>query len=999
MKHSWRGESRIIQPPTGTATLMFTDIVGSTALRDALVAAHGETDGDRRYREQFRDPHNARIRALLEEHRGFEVKTNGDSFMVAFASAADAVLCAVEIQRSLRDDRIVTPDPKKPLAVRIGMHTGEATYVEREGKPDYDGHAVNVVARVEGLLKGGERIYCSRETATLAKTAPHVRFHSYGPYALKGLAAKVEIFDVLWNEAMPPEPPEQLSDTLPYPWLSQWVGREREMITLEEALRGSRLVTLHGTGGVGKTRLAVETLLARGGGLPRDVVFVSLEQAVSSSTGLLDALRDALGLTEVDAPDVPALCNQLHGGDRLLLLDNFESVMRDAGSVRRLATTPGVRILVTSQQVLGAVGEPVVKLEPMATNGELAGLESYQLFTGLARQRDASWQPDDDGAMREVLEATDGLPYLIELVAPVAPKRKLRQIANELKTRLSEVRSQAHDDLLKKQHESVLACLAWSFGRLPAEASEAMPRLAVFAGGFDAKAANAVAATPLPILDVLVDASLLRFDRESGRYSMLPTTRQFAQGLQSPGARAELALAHARWFIEHLDRADDVLRAKGGDAQRSARRWIDTDLENVQEAVAWAEANQPPLFARAVEAFSIYLRQAGRFSETVRLQQARLCRLDPEMDAKAWATTQNNLGAAYGDLPTGDRGANVAKAIACYEAALRVSTEQAFPVDWAMTQNNLGKAYGDLPTGDQGANLVKAIACFEAALRVRTEQHFPLAWAMTQNNLGVAYGELPTGDRGANVAKAISCFEAALRVRTEQDFPLAWAVTQNNLGKAYGELPSGDRGANVAKAIACFEAALRVSTEQDFPVARAVTQNNLGVAYSHLPSDDRGGNVAKEIACYEAALRVRTERDFPVDWAKTQYNLGNAYADLEAGDRGENVARRSRAMRPRYAGSWRPDLPTTRKSHADARQHSGPVGHRPIEPSRHAPTPAARALPSLVPNHVITTNTTSDAAVSHAGCGIIDALAMPPANSSAPTTQPGTGLQPIRVAA
>jgi len=118
---------------------MFTDIVGSTALRDALVAAHGERDGDRRYREQFSDPHNERIRALLKEHAGFEVKTNGDSFMVSFAQAEDAVACAAAIQRSLRDAPISTNDPTKPLAVRIGMHTGAAMYVERDGKPDYDG--------------------------------------------------------------------------------------------------------------------------------------------------------------------------------------------------------------------------------------------------------------------------------------------------------------------------------------------------------------------------------------------------------------------------------------------------------------------------------------------------------------------------------------------------------------------------------------------------------------------------------------------------------------------------------------------------------------------------------------------------------------------------------------------------------------------------------------------------------------------------------------------
>ncbi|MGZ5444505.1 MAG: adenylate/guanylate cyclase domain-containing protein [Thermoanaerobaculia bacterium] len=273
MRHS-ESESgaRTIQPPTGIVTLMFTDIVGSTMLRDTLIAQHGEGEGNRLYRERYLDPHNVRIREFLEKHDGFEVKTNGDSFMVAFAQPEDAVMCAAAIQRSLRGDPIRTDTT--PLAVRLGMHTGQATYVERDGKPDYDGHAVNIAARVESLLKGGERIYCSGETKALAKMGPGIRFHSYGPYVLKGVSSKVEIIDVLWDEAMQPVLPEQPQDGLPYPWLTRWVGREREMTELAEALRASRLVTLHGTGGVGKTRLAVETLLAHGGGLPREVVFV-----------------------------------------------------------------------------------------------------------------------------------------------------------------------------------------------------------------------------------------------------------------------------------------------------------------------------------------------------------------------------------------------------------------------------------------------------------------------------------------------------------------------------------------------------------------------------------------------------------------------------------------------------------------------------------------------------------------------------------------------------
>lgn len=589
--------------------------------------------------------------------------------------------------------------------------------------------------------------------------------------------------------------------------------------------------------------------MARGGGLPREVAFVSLERAVASEEGLLTAVREALGLTEVDAPDFEALRSQLHGGDRLLLLHNFESVAAAAPFVPRLAATAGVRVLVTSQQVLDVGGERVVDLDPMPDP------EGHRLFATLAQQRNAQWQPDDEAAMRDVLEATDGLPYLIELVAPVAPKRQLRQLADELKTHLTAVRARGKDALRPERHASVQACLEWATDRLPPEGRDALSSLAIFSGGFDAEAAEAVAGTPLESLDILVDASLLRFDRNSGRYSMLSTTRQFALERLDADRRKDLAARHARWFIEHLDRADDALRAKGGESQTVARRWIDAEWINVQQAIAHAEEIDLELFRRAVMAAGIYLPWTCRFSERVRLSEALLSRTIRETSPTDWARSQTNLGIAYTDLPTGDQTENLRKSIACYEAALEVWTEGDFPTDWASVQNNLGNAYAELPTGDRGENLKKAIACYEATLRIRTERDFPAAWATTQNNLGTVYDELPTGDRGENLAKSIDCYEAALRVWSESDYPADWAMTQNNLGAAYHNLSTGDRAKNLKKAIACYEAALRVRTERDFPKAWANTQCSLGDAYEAMIAAGYGPDREEAIRCFESAAR------------------------------------------------------------------------------------------------------------------------------------------------
>ena len=164
----------------------------------------------------------------------------------------------------------------------------------------------------------------------------------------------------------------------------------------------------------------------------------------------------------------------------------------------------------------------------------------------------------------------------------------------------------------------------------------------------------------------------------------------------------------------------------------------------------------------------------------------------------------------------GDRAANLQKAIACFEQALRFRTPEADPLDYATTQNNLGVAYAELPVGDRAANLQKAIACFERALRFWTSKADPFNYALTQHNLGYAYATLPRGTVRPTCEGHRLLSGGPPLPHPEAD-PLDWALTQNNLGNAYRELPAGDRAANLQKAIACYEAALRFHTPRLTP--------------------------------------------------------------------------------------------------------------------------------------------------------------------------------------
>jgi tetratricopeptide (TPR) repeat protein len=296
---------------------------------------------------------------------------------------------------------------------------------------------------------------------------------------------------------------------------------------------------------------------------------------------------------------------------------------------------------------------------------------------------------------------------------------------------------------------------------------------------------------------------------------MLPTVREYAA--ERLGDKAETVRQHhAEHFLNVLGRADDQIRGK---EQMAGIYRTTADLENIRAGMDTAVRNvDHPTVVTYSQAFHTYFLIKGLFAEMLRRGHQGLTSAEVLEDDELIAGCRNNLGIAYRNLPTGDRGKNLKNAIESYEGALRVYTEDGFPVDWAMTRNNLGAAYWNLPTGDRGENFRNAIECFEATLRVYTEDGFPGDWAMTLNNLGTAYADLPAGDRGENVKKAIEYFEAALRVHTEDGFPVDWAGTRNNLGVAYANLPAGDRGENLKKAIESYEAALRVYTEDEFPV-------------------------------------------------------------------------------------------------------------------------------------------------------------------------------------
>jgi len=348
-------------------------------------------------------------------------------------------------------------------------------------------------------------------------------------------------------------------------------------------------------------------------------------------------------------------------------------------------------------------------------------------------------------------------------------------------------------------------------------------------------------------------------------------------------------------------------------------------IQGYEQIVGQLQPDENPLLYAAIQAnlgLAYYELPTG--DRGAHLQRAIACYREalrfqtPETAPLDYAMTQNNLGTAYYELPTGDRAANLERAIACYQETLRFWTPESAPLDYAMTQYNLGNAYSDLASDNYPVSLERAIACYREALRFWTPETAPLDYASTQHNLGNAYSDLPIGDRTANLVQAITCYQEALRFRTPEAEPLDYASSQHNLGFAYYELSAGDRAANLTQAITCYREALRFWTPETAPFDYALTQHNLGNAYKELPTGDRSIHLERAIACYREALRFWTPEAAPLDYARTEHNLGTAYYEQLAGDRAANLERAiacyQQALRFRTAETALLDYASTQNS-------------------------------------------------------------------------------------
>ncbi len=619
--------------PTGVVSFLMSDVVDSTRM----------WEGDRAGMAASLEVHDSIIRQQAAANGGHVFSTAGDAFAVAFPTPAEAVSAAIAIQIRLAS----TEWPGPEIRVRMGVHTGTAD--ERDG--DYFGPTLNRTARIMSAGHGGH-ILVSAVTADLlaSRIGPDIELVDRGPHRLSGLHDQIQIFEVTHEHS--PErslalrTEDVLVSNLPEP-LSSFVGRTRELQEVTSRLEVSRLVTLTGAGGTGKTRLAVESARTIAGAFPDGAWLVELARI--SEPGLaMTAVGEVFGLRPGDGvPIEEVVARHLRSRQVLIVLDNCEHVLGDAAdAARRLLTdAPDLRILATSRETLGLDGEFVIRVPALAVpNGSGGGVtDSVRLFLDRAEAAGAPVGEQDLAHIERICRQVEGMPLAVELAAA-----RLRTMsASELADRLDESFKvlAGPKKSTTTRHRTLEATIDWSYELLDVDEQDLFRRLAAFAGGFDMAAAEALApemaADVIDVIDSLVDKSLVnsRLTEHGLRFSMLEPVRQYARlKLEEFDELGAVLEAHARYFAELVSVAAPHTRSSD---QMAYFLRIDADYDNIRLAFAYllSTGQLEPYLRMAFDLFMYWVHTSlhqEAIATCVAGTEAADESVDPMLIVKAW---------------------------------------------------------------------------------------------------------------------------------------------------------------------------------------------------------------------------------------------------------------------------------------------------------------------------------------------------------------------------
>jgi predicted ATPase/class 3 adenylate cyclase/DNA-binding CsgD family transcriptional regulator len=589
--------------PTGTVTLLLADVEGSTRLwetaSDEMSAAFANLDRT--------------LAEVVSAHHGVRPveQGEGDSFVVAFTGTSDAVACALALQLA----------PLAPIRLRIGVHTGE---VRLRDEGNYIGPAINRAARLRELAHGGQTVLSGITSDLVTDLLPDGAWlNDLGTHPLRDLPRPERVVQLchpdLHNEFPPLREPKTVAvQRLPVQ-LTSFVGRLDEMNEIAQLVEANRLVTLTGAGGVGKTRLAVHVATNLAGGFENGAWYIDLAPITDPDVVPVTVAR-ALGLPDQPGrPTMDTLLGFIRDRHMLAVLDNCEHLLDASAAlcVSVLGAAPRLTVLATSREPLGVTGEATWRVPSLSLADE-----AIELFTDRARRTRPDFRVTDDNAahITEICRRLDGMPLAIELAAARVRALSLTEIVDSLHDRFRLLTGGSRTAVRRQQ--TLRASVDWSHALLTQPERVLFRRLAVFAGGFDVDAAQAVAGDDeveryqiMDQLTLLVDKSLVVADDSTGRsrYRLLETVRQYAQEKLVESGEADAVRSCHRDYYTSMAA---VLDAPAGHDHERRIEQAETEIDNLRAAFGWSRENSDVELALALACSLQPLWQArGRLRE------------------------------------------------------------------------------------------------------------------------------------------------------------------------------------------------------------------------------------------------------------------------------------------------------------------------------------------------------------------------------------------------
>jgi predicted ATPase/class 3 adenylate cyclase/DNA-binding CsgD family transcriptional regulator len=564
--------------PTGTVTLLLADVENSTGLWETqpeqMTAAFARLD--------------QAMTGLVAAYGGVRPveQGEGDSFVIAFARASDAMSCALGLQQA----------PLAPIRLRIGVHTGE---VQLRDEGNYIGPTINRTARVRDLAHGGQTVLSGVTEALVVDSLPgDAWLIDLGTHELRGVGRPERVVQLCHPDLSNDFPPLRtakvlVAHSLPSQF-SSFVGRAPQLAEVRKLLAQDRLVTLTGAGGVGKTRLAVEVANQLAAEYADGVWYVDLAPITDPAVVPVTVAR-ALGL-----PDQPGrstmdtLLRFVHDRQLLVVLDNCEHLLDACAAlvVALLGGAPGLTLLATSREPIGVPGEATWRVPSLSVSDE-----AIALFTDRARLAQIDFAVSDDNAatVAEICQRLDGMPLAIELAAARVRALSVGEILDSLHDRFRLLTGGARTAVRRQQ--TLLASVDWSHALLTETERILLRRLAAFLGGFDLDAAQSVAGADgleryqvLDQLTLLVDKSLVVAENVRGRtrYRLLETVRQYE--LEKLGESGEADAVRSR-HRDYYTALAALLDAPAGEDHEQRLQQAEEEIDNLRAAFGWSREN------------------------------------------------------------------------------------------------------------------------------------------------------------------------------------------------------------------------------------------------------------------------------------------------------------------------------------------------------------------------------------------------------------------------